>query len=84
MVAKLVISGWRAALRDPLYAAINLAGLAFGFAAAIMIALFLRYETSFENFVPEADRLARLTIALHIPGRSTLAIPAVEIGRAHV
>ena len=77
MVAKLVISGWRAALRDPLYAAINLAGLAFGFAAAIMIALFLRYETSFENFVPEADRLARLTITLHIPGRSTLAIPAV-------
>ena len=77
MLAKIVISGWRATVRDPLYVAINLTGLAFGFAAAILIALFLRYETSFENFVPDADRLARLTIALHIPGRSTLAIPAV-------
>ena len=77
MLAKIVISGWRATVRDPLYVAINLTGLAFGFAAAILIALFLRYETSFESFVPDADRLARLTIALHIPGRSTLAIPAV-------
>ena len=77
MVGKILVSGWRATLRDPLHSLINLVGLALGFSAAILIALFLRYETSFENFVPDGDRIARLTIALHIPGRGAMAFPQV-------
>ena len=49
--------GFRALRRDPLYALINLLGLAVGLAACLLIILFIRYELSFDDWLPDADRL---------------------------
>jgi putative ABC transport system permease protein len=42
--------------RNRLYAAINIIGLAVGFAAALLIALFMRDELSFERWMPGSER----------------------------
>lgn len=43
-------------VRNRLYAVINIAGLAVGFAAALLIALFIRDELSFEEWMPGSER----------------------------
>ena len=48
--------GVRALSRDRLFAAINLFGLAVGLAGCMMIILFIRYELSFDAWLPDADR----------------------------
>jgi putative ABC transport system permease protein len=44
------------------YNLLNLTGLAIGFAAFLLIALYITYETSFENFHSRARRIYRLTV----------------------
>ena len=43
-------------VRNKLYAAINIVGLAVGFAAALLIALFVRDEFSYDRWLPEHER----------------------------
>jgi putative ABC transport system permease protein len=48
--------GFRALRRDPLFTAINLAGLAVGLAGCLLIILFIRYQLSFDEWLPDAER----------------------------
>ena len=50
--------------RSRAYAAINILGLAIGFAAAILIALFVRDELSYDRMWPQAGRIYRLSMEL--------------------
>lgn len=52
------------------FAAINITGLAFGMACFILIALFVQYELSYDQFHEKADRIYR--IVKEIPGREYL------------
>ncbi len=52
--------GLRALLKNRTYAVINIAGLAVGLAACLMILLYVRYETSYEAWLPNADRTFQL------------------------
>ncbi len=47
--------------RNRLYASMNILGLGIAFSACILIAIYLYYETSFENFHARADRIFRPT-----------------------
>src|ERR1700724_2133771 len=57
--------------RNRLYAGINIVGLAVGFAAAILSALFVRDEFSYDNWLPNADRTYLVTFNFTPPGRET-------------
>ena len=48
--------GLRALAKNRTYAFINIFGLALGMAACLMILLFVRYEMSYDRWMPEADR----------------------------
>ena len=48
-------------VRNRLYAGINIAGLAVGFAAAILIALFVRDEFSYDTWIPGHGRVYYVT-----------------------
>ncbi len=48
--------GFRALAQNPAYAAINIIGLALGLAACVLILLYVRYETSYDEWMPGADR----------------------------
>lgn len=47
---------FRALTRSKTYAFINIFGLAVAIAACLAILLFIRYETSFDSWIPEAER----------------------------
>src|SRR4051794_29107820 len=62
--------------RNRLYAAINILGLAVGFAAALFIALFLHHETRYDTWIPGHENLYRvagiLTFSDHTDANDTL------------
>src|SRR4029453_5868427 len=45
----------RALAKNKTYSIINIAGLAIGMAACIMILLYIRYEQSYDQWVPDAE-----------------------------
>lgn len=52
-----LLTGLRALNRSRIYAFINIFGLALGLAACLMILLYVRYETSYDSWLPEAERV---------------------------
>src|ERR1043165_5174694 len=61
-------------IRNGAYAAINILGLAIGFAAAILIELFVRDEYSYDRFFPDHARTYLNTETINLPGAAPLRI----------
>jgi putative ABC transport system permease protein len=59
---------YRSLTRDKLYAALTVGGLAVGIATFLVLALHVRFETSFERWVPRYDRIYRVDTELRFPG----------------
>ena len=51
---------WRGLLRQKLFSVINIGGLAIGLTGAILIFLYVRLETSFDQFYPQSENLYRI------------------------
>ena len=47
--------GLRALAKNKTYAFINIVGLAIGLAACLMILIYVRYETSYDEWLPNAE-----------------------------
>lgn len=60
MLRNYLTTALRNLTRNKLYAAINVLGLAMGFAAAILIFLFVRDELSFDQWIPGHEQVYRL------------------------
>lgn len=52
--------GLRSLAKNRLYSFINILGLAIGMAACLMILLFVRYELSYDRWLPEVERVHQL------------------------
>src|ERR1700679_1352567 len=63
MIRNYFKTAWRSLLRNKSYAAINVAGLAIGVAACLLIFLIVHFETSFHNFHSKRDRIYRVITA---------------------
>ena len=50
--------------RNPLYATINITGLALGMSCVLLVVLFVRTELSFDNFHSNSSRLYRITTTI--------------------
>jgi len=48
---------YRALSRQKVYAFINIFGLALGLAACLILLLYVRYETSYDSWLPDSDRV---------------------------
>lgn len=59
-------------MRNRLHAAINIAGLAVGFAVAILVALFIRDEQSYDQVWPGHQRIYRLYSMYKFPSDAAL------------
>jgi putative ABC transport system permease protein len=57
----------RALTKNKTYAFINLFGLALGMAACLLILLYVRYETSYDNWLPGADRIFQVQSVMTDP-----------------
>ena len=82
MLKNYLIVALRNLARNRLLATINVAGLAIGFAAAILIYLFVRNELSYDRFLPNHERTYLVSEHLSIPGQSALATPTIQHGLA--
>jgi putative ABC transport system permease protein len=60
--------------RNKLYGAIKIIGLGVGFAAALLIALYVREELGFERFIPGAEHVFDLYTVFDEPERKPLVI----------
>ena len=58
----------RSLFRYKNYSVFNIAGLAAGIAICMLIAIIIRFETSFDNFHKNKDQLYRVLIEYHHPG----------------
>lgn len=52
----------RSLARQKLYAAINIVGMAIGLAASFLILLFVRYESSYDSYHENEDRIFRVSL----------------------
>lgn len=55
----------RALAKQRAYAAINIVGLALGLAACLLILLYVRYETSYDRWMPNVDQAFQLQVDYH-------------------
>jgi putative ABC transport system permease protein len=76
MFRNYLVTALRNLARHKLYSFINIAGLAVGLACAILIMLFVRDELSYDKWIPGAEKLWRLEVTYHAPGRSDPIITA--------
>ncbi len=69
MIQHLLISSWRNLLANRFQSAIAILGLSIGIAAALLVALVVRYQTSFDQFISGYERTYRLVgiVTLHMP-----------------
>ncbi len=56
-------------LKNKLYSAINIIGLAIGLAACLVIALYVRDQTSYDKQWKDSDRIYRVNYSMHPPGK---------------
>ncbi|MBK1441164.1 ABC transporter permease [Parapedobacter sp. ISTM3] len=59
---------WRNLLRNRIFAAINIVGLAIGLAACLLIGLYVYDEWSYDRFHEKADRIVRVVFGGTVPG----------------
>jgi putative ABC transport system permease protein len=77
MLRNYLIAALRNLARNRLYGAINIIGLAVGFASAILIALYVREEMRFDRFWPDFQRVYMMSMDLQIPGMAPWKYDAV-------
>jgi putative ABC transport system permease protein len=68
MFRNYLMAALRNLVRNRLYTGINIGGLAVGFAAAILIGLFVRDEFSYDSFIPAHQHVYRVSSIRIVPG----------------
>jgi putative ABC transport system permease protein len=77
MFRNYLMAALRNLARNRLYAGINIGGLAVGFAAAILIGLFVRDEFSYDSFIPGYRHVYQVAAYRVVPGRGPIFVPTV-------
>ncbi len=69
MLGNVFLTFYRVTTRHPLYAALDLLGLSFGVAVFVCLSLYIRFETSYERWIPNADQIYEVRIRFTMPGK---------------
>ncbi len=60
MIGNHITMSFRSIVKNKLYSAINIVGLAMGLAVSVLIILFVSHETSFDQSTPASERVYRM------------------------
>ena len=69
MLAHYLLTFYRSLTRKWLYAALNVLGLAVGIAVFIVLMVDVRFEASFDRWIPDAANIYRIDSTYSLPGR---------------
>ena len=70
MIRNYLLVAARNLLRHPAYTLINIAGLAIGMAACILIVMYIQDELSYDRYHPNADRIYRIVDDIESGGQT--------------
>ncbi|MEL7271556.1 MAG: FtsX-like permease family protein, partial [Bacteroidota bacterium] len=73
MLPNYLKTGWRNLSRKGFYNSINLVSLTIGVVCAMLAILYIDYETSFDGFIPESNRIYRIGQSLRSQEYSMIA-----------
>lgn len=76
MFENYVKTAYRNLMRQKLFSAINIFGLAIGLAACMLILLFVRDELSYDSFWAKSDGIYRLEGKINLAGRNSVGVPS--------
>ncbi|HTI11876.1 MAG TPA: ABC transporter permease, partial [Puia sp.] len=68
MLKNWLITALRNFRKNKTYSAINVLGLTVGLTSCLLIALYIRFELSFDRFQEKGDRIARVIMEYHFDG----------------
>lgn len=74
MLKNYLTVAFRNLIKNRLYTAINIFGLAVGLASCILILLYVNHETSYDAWFPDAERIYQVETRFDIPGREPMEI----------
>ena len=61
MLKNVLVTAIRVAFKQKLTTLLNILGIALGIAVSIVLIVHIRYETSYDKHIPDADRVYRIT-----------------------
>src|SRR5690349_12734318 len=67
MIKNYLLTGFRNFRRNKVFSLINIAGLAIGISASLVIYLIVHHEFSYEKFRKDGDRIYRVVTNMHFP-----------------
>src|SRR5436190_10286243 len=74
--------------RNKIFSLINIAGLAIGISASLVIYLIVQYEFSFDKFHKDGDRIYRVVSKIEFPDltirNSGVPVPTVKAARSEI
>jgi putative ABC transport system permease protein len=79
MFRNYLVAAFRNFARNEVYAGLTVAGLAIGFAAAILIALYVRDELSWDRFLPDYGNIYQLTTTARVATAPPAEIAETEV-----
>jgi putative ABC transport system permease protein len=65
MITNYARTAWRTLLKNRVFSLINIMGLAAGIAAFLFITTYVRFEQSYERFIPQSENIWRITLDLY-------------------
>ena len=71
MLRNFILIAVRNLIKQRIYTVINVVGLAVSIAACLLIVLYVQYETSYDAFLPNADRIYKMALERKYPNHST-------------
>ena len=66
MIRNLIVTAFRSLRKNKFFSLLNIFGLAMGMAVFLLIAQYVRFERSYEAFIPDAGRIYRVTLASYL------------------
>ena len=62
MIQNLLLTAWRSLRKDKFFSILNIVGLAIGMAVFLLIAQYVYFERSYEDFLPNSENIYRVSL----------------------
>ena len=73
MIRNLLISALRSLKKNKFFSLLNISGLAIGMAVFLLIAQYVQFEKSYENFIPGRENIYRVKLETYSANEMTMA-----------